>query len=93
MLGEDEMQIARSLGLLDGKRDNPTTIKFNDNLDEAISNMALVDDQTKSDFIRDAVIEKILREKQRFDRMRLVFGNTKETMTVNVGSSNTAEYK
>lgn len=91
MLEEDEKQMARSLGFLDGKQDNPYTIKFTDKLDEAINNMALVDEQTKADFVRDAVIEKILKEKQRFDRMRLVFGNTTETLADNGSLGTTTE--
>lgn len=91
MLEDENKQMARTLGFLDGKQANPYTIKFTDNLDEAINNMALVDEQTKADFIRDAVIEKILKEKQRFDRMRLVFGNTTETWAAGGFQGNTAE--
>ncbi len=91
MLEEDEKQMARLLGFLGGKQDNAYTIKFTDKLDEAINNMALVDEQTKADFIRDAVIGKILKEKQRFDRMTLVFGNTTETLESNRCLGITAE--
>lgn len=75
----EDMNAAREMGFLDGKLGNPITIKFGDLLEEAITNMSLAEEITKADFIRDAVIEKILAEKQRFDRMQKVFGKAKKT--------------
>ncbi|MFT4020049.1 MAG: hypothetical protein QM666_00865 [Acinetobacter sp.] len=75
----DEMNEARELGFFDGKLDNPVTVKFNDLTDESIEGVANASDMTKADWIREACIEKLLVERRKFNRMRKVWGHTKET--------------
>ncbi|WP_332604747.1 hypothetical protein [Acinetobacter sp. ESBL14] len=76
----DDMNEARELGFLGGKLDNPVTIKFNDLTDESIEAVANASDMTKADWIREACIEKLLVERRKLNRMRKVWGNSKETI-------------
>lgn len=72
---------ADDLGLIGGKLMQQVTLKTNDKLHAAINSMALATGTTVADFVRNAVIKEILAEKQRFDLMVAVFGDSKETVT------------
>ena len=87
-MGVDEMQEALDLGFLDvqGKKTDSTSVRMTHEALQAIDALAAMDDIKRSEWIRDAAIEKLLKFKKQHEYLSRAFGNT--TNTVNTSSTN-----
>ena len=87
-MGVDEMQEALELGFLDvhGKKTDSTSVRMTHEALQAIDALAAMDDIKRSEWIRDAAIEKLLKFKKQHEYLSRAFGNA--TNTVNTSSAN-----
>ena len=87
-MGVDEMQEALDLGFLDvhGKKTDSTSVRMTHEALQAIDALAAMVDIKRSEWIRDAAIEKLLKFKKLHEHLSRAFGNT--TNTVNTSSTN-----
>ena len=87
-MGVDDMQEALDLGFLDvqGKKTDSTSVRMTHEALQAIDALAAMDDIKRSEWIRDAAIEKLIRFKKQHEYLSRAFGNT--TNTVNTSSTN-----
>lgn len=77
----DEMQEAAELGFLDidGKRSDSVSTRLPYEALCAIDALAAMDDIKRSEWIRDAVIEKLVRLKRQHDYLSKAFGGATNT--------------
>ena len=82
------MQEAAELGFLDldGKRSDSVSTRLPYEALCAIDALAAMDDIKRSEWIRDAAIEKLIRFKKQHEYLSRAFGST--TNTVNTSSTN-----
>ena len=82
------MQEALNLGFLDvnGKKTDSTSVRMTHEALQAIDALAAMDDVKRSEWIRDAAIEKLMKFKKQHEYLSKAFGNT--TNTVNTLSVN-----
>lgn len=75
------MQEAIDLGFLDmhGKKTDSTSVRFTHEALHAIDALAAMDDIKRSEWIRDAAIEKLLRLKRQHEYMDKAFGRSTNT--------------
>ena len=87
-MGVDEMQDAINLGFLDvhGKKTDSTSVRMTHEALQAIDALAAMDDMKRSEWIRDAAIEKLMKFKKQHEYLSRAFSNT--TNTVNTSSTN-----
>ena len=87
-MGVDDMQEALDLGFLDvhGKKTDSTSVRMTHEALQAIDALAAMDDIKRSEWIRDAAIEKLLKFKKQHEYLSRAFGST--TNTVNTSSTN-----
>lgn len=87
-MGVDDMQEALDLGFLDvhGKKTDSTSVRMTHEALQAIDALAAMDDIKRSEWIRDAAIEKLMKFKKQHEYLSRAFGNT--TNTVNTSSTN-----
>ncbi|WP_180115158.1 ribbon-helix-helix domain-containing protein [Acinetobacter sp. YH12140] len=82
------MQEALNLGFLDinGKKTDSTSVRMTHEALQAIDALAAMDDVKRSEWIRDAAIEKLMKFKKQHEYLSKAFGNT--TNTVNTSCEN-----
>ena len=82
------MQEALDLGFLDvqGKKTDSTSVRMTHEALQAIDALAAMDDIKRSEWIRDAAIEKLLKFKKQHEYLSRAFGNA--INTVNTSSTN-----
>ena len=82
------MQEAINLGFLDvhGKKTDSTSVRMTHEALQAIDALAAMDDMKRSEWIRDAAIEKLMKFKKQHEYLSRAFGNA--TNTVNTSSTN-----
>ena len=87
-MGVDEMQEALDLGFLDvhGKKTDSTSVRMTHEALQAIDALAAMDDIKRSEWIRDAAIEKLMKFKKQHEYLSRAFGSA--TNTVNTSSTN-----
>jgi len=87
-MGVDEMQEAINLGFLDvhGKKTDSTSVRMTHEALQAIDALAAMDDMKRSEWIRDAAKEKLMKFKKQHEYLSRPFANT--TNTVNTTSTN-----
>ena len=87
-MGVNDMQEALDLGFLDvhGKKTDSTSVRMTHEALQAIDALAAMDDIKRSEWIRDAAIEKLLKFKKQHEYLSRAFGNT--TNTMNTSSTN-----
>ena len=87
-MGVDEMQEAMNLGFLDvsGKKTDSTSVRMTHEALQAIDALAAMDDVKRSEWIRDAAIEKLMKFKRQHEYLSKAFSNS--TNTVNTSYSN-----
>ena len=75
------MQEALDLGFLDvhGKKTDSTSVRMTHEALQAIDALAAMDDIKRSEWIRDAVIEKLVRLKRQHDYLSKAFGGATNT--------------
>lgn len=75
------MQEALGLGFLDmnGKKTDSTSVRMTHEALQAIDALAAMDDIKRSEWIRDAAIEKLMRYKKQHEYLSKAFGNTTST--------------
>ena len=75
------MQEALELGFLDvqGKKTDSTSVRMTHEALQAIDALAAMDDIKRSEWIRDAVIEKLVRLKRQHDYLSKAFGGATNT--------------
>lgn len=69
MLGVDDMQEAIAKGYLGGKLTTPKTIKFTDEMLDAISIAAEAEDKSSADWMREVIAKALLVVDANYDRM------------------------
>lgn len=87
-MGVNDMQEALDLGFLDvhGKKTDSTSVRMTHEALQAIDALAAMDDIKRSEWIRDAAIEKLLKFKKQHEYLSRAFGSTANT--VNTSSAN-----
>lgn len=87
-MGVDELKEALDLGFLDvhGKKTDSTSVRMTHEALQAIDALAAMDDVKRSEWIRDAAIEKLVKFKKQHEYLSRAFGNT--TNTMNTSSTN-----
>ena len=83
------MQEALNLGFLDmnnGKKTDSTSVRMTHEALQAIDALAAMDDVKRSEWIRDAAIEKLMKFKKQHEYLSKAFGHT--TNTANTSSTN-----
>lgn len=87
-MGVDELKEAMDLGFLDvhGKKTDSTSVRMTHDALQAIDALAAMDDIKRSEWIRNAAIEKLIKFKEQYEYLSRAFGNT--TNTVNTSSTN-----
>lgn len=77
----DVMKEATDLGFLgdDGKKTSSITFKVTPELQFAIDALAGMDDVSRSEWVSNAVIEKIIELKRRYQCLQKAFGHTTNT--------------
>ena len=80
-MGVDDMQEALDLGFLDvhGKKTDSTSVRMTHEALQAIDALAAMDDIKRSEWIRDAAIEKLLKFKKQHEYLSRAFGNATNT--------------
>lgn len=86
-MGVDDMQEALELGFIEinGKKTDSTSVRFTHEALSAIDALSAMDDIKRSEWIRDAVIEKLLKLKRQHEYLSQAFG----TATYSVNTSHT----
>lgn len=81
-MGVNNMQEALDLGFLDvqGKKTDSTSVRMTHEALQAIDALAAMDDIKRSEWIRDAVIEKLLKFKKQHEYLSRAFGNATNAM-------------
>ncbi|HHP7932679.1 hypothetical protein [Acinetobacter baumannii] len=69
MLGVDEMQEAIEKGYLGGKLITPKTIKFTDEMLDAVAIVAESEEKDQAEWIREVIAQALLVEDARYERM------------------------
>lgn len=87
-MGVDDMQEALNLGFLDmnGKKTDSTSVRMTHEALQAIDALAAMDDVKRSEWIRDAAIEKLMKFKKQHEYLSKAFGsamNTVDTLSIN----------
>lgn len=87
-VGVDEMSEAIDLGFLDagGKKTDVTSVRMTHEALQAIDALAAMDDIKRSEWMRDAAIEKLMRLKRQHEYLSKAFGGA--MYTANTSYSN-----
>ncbi len=78
----EDMQEAINLGFLDvhGKKTDSTSVRLTHEALYAIDELSAMDDIKRSEWIREAVIEKLVKLKRQHDCLSRAFGNATNTV-------------
>ena len=76
-MGVDDMQEALELGFIEanGKKTDLASVRLTHEALNAIDKLSAMDDVKRSEWIRDAVIEKLLRLKRQHEYLSQAFGS------------------
>ena len=75
----DDMKEAINKGYLTGKLDNQLQTKVNDTIFKRVTAICDATGDEKADWLRNLIIRELLIQEEQFNRMSLVWGDTKVT--------------